>query len=118
VLLTEFDKLKRAYQEHQNEIHAKLVNIMGDVLTNYIKSLQEVRWDLPQEIAGPNEYIQGLVKQTVTLYKVLHKFLGSTTTEVCGILCNSDVPHSDHVCKSFCVANHVRGLCDDQPSTG
>ncbi|KAH9980859.1 Vps54-like protein-domain-containing protein [Lactifluus volemus] len=29
VILVEFDKLKRDYQEHQNEIHTKLIAIMG-----------------------------------------------------------------------------------------
>ena len=40
VMLIEFDKLKRDYQEHQNEIHAKLVAIMGDRLNTHIASLQ------------------------------------------------------------------------------
>ncbi|KAK0451106.1 Vps54-like protein-domain-containing protein [Armillaria borealis] len=40
VMLVEFDKLKRDYQEHQNEIHAKLIAIMGERLSAHIKSLQ------------------------------------------------------------------------------
>ncbi|KIJ35763.1 hypothetical protein M422DRAFT_212551, partial [Sphaerobolus stellatus SS14] len=40
VMLVEFDKLKRDYQEHQNEIHAKLVVIMGDRLNVHCRSLQ------------------------------------------------------------------------------
>lgn len=58
VMLVEFDKLKRVkplsrtiqsassqcsiqdYQEHQNEIHAKLIAIMGDRLSAHIKSLK------------------------------------------------------------------------------
>lgn len=40
VMLIEFDKLRRDYQEHQNEIHAKLVVIMGDRLTVHCRSLQ------------------------------------------------------------------------------
>ena len=46
VMLIEFDKLKRDYQEHQNEIHAKLIAIMGDRLTAHIRTLQ-VRFPLP-----------------------------------------------------------------------
>lgn len=46
VMLIEFDKLKRDYQEHQNEIHAKLIAIMGDRLTAHIRTLQ-VRFALP-----------------------------------------------------------------------
>lgn len=40
VMLVEFDKLKRDYQEHQNEIHSKLVAIMSDRLQVHCKSLQ------------------------------------------------------------------------------
>ncbi|KAF9447663.1 Vps54-domain-containing protein [Macrolepiota fuliginosa MF-IS2] len=40
VLLVDFDKLKRDYQVHQTEIHAKLISIMGDRLTAHIESLK------------------------------------------------------------------------------
>ena len=53
-MLTEFDKLKRVrqfspvevmlmmqdYQEHQNEIHAKLVAIMSDRLSVHVAALR------------------------------------------------------------------------------
>lgn len=57
-MLVEFDKLKRVrlgsrylksyrltarqkdFQEHQNEIHSKLVAIMGDRISAHVKSLQ------------------------------------------------------------------------------
>ncbi|CDO76445.1 hypothetical protein BN946_scf184781.g22 [Trametes cinnabarina] len=81
VMLIEFDKLKRDYQEHQNEIHAKLIAIMGDRLTAHIRSLQAVRWDLPKEGDGVNEYMEVLVKETVTLHKVLSRYLPSSIVE-------------------------------------
>jgi vacuolar protein sorting-associated protein 54 len=40
VMLIEFDKLKRDFQEHQNEIHAKLVAIMADRLAVHCASLK------------------------------------------------------------------------------
>lgn len=40
VMLTEFDKLKRDYQEHQNEIHSKLVAIMSDRLVVHSRTLE------------------------------------------------------------------------------
>lgn len=40
VMLIEFDKLKRDYQEHQNEIHAKLVAIMADRLAVHCGELR------------------------------------------------------------------------------
>jgi vacuolar protein sorting-associated protein 54 len=87
-LLPEFDKLKVAYQEHQNEIHAKLISIMGERLAFYCRSLSELQWDTPasqtdgQPPPSPNLYMQGLMKETVTLHKVLSKYLGPSTTEV------------------------------------
>jgi len=82
VMLVEFDKLKRDYQEHQNEIHAKLIAIMGERLSTHCKSLQEIRWDVPPPQQGPNAYAEQLVKETVTLHKVLSKYLGGGSTEV------------------------------------
>ncbi|TFY76653.1 hypothetical protein EWM64_g7359 [Hericium alpestre] len=80
VMLIEFDKLKRDYQEHQNEIHSKLIAIMGDRLTAHIKSLQQVKWDAPA--AKPvNDYMELLVKETTTLHKVLSRYLSNTVVE-------------------------------------
>ncbi|KAI0780435.1 Vps54-domain-containing protein [Trametes elegans] len=79
VMLIEFDKLKRDYQEHQNEIHAKLIAIMGDRLTAHIRSLQAVKWNVPKP--GVNEYMEVLVKETVTLHKVLSRYLPSSIVE-------------------------------------
>lgn len=81
-MLVEFDKLKRDYHEHQNEIHSKLVAIMGERLSVHCKSLQEIRWDIPPPQQGPSPYAEQLVKETVTLHKVLSKYLGGGTTEV------------------------------------
>ncbi|KAI9445991.1 Vps54-like protein-domain-containing protein [Lactarius indigo] len=81
VMLVEFDKLKRDYQEHQNEIHAKLVAIMGDRLSAHIKSLNAIKWDAPPAKAGANEYMELLVKETVTLHKVLSRYLASVVVE-------------------------------------
>jgi vacuolar protein sorting-associated protein 54 len=83
VMLIEFDKLKRDYQEHQNEIHAKLIAIMGDRLSVHIKSLNAIRWDAPPAKPGTNEYMELLVKETVTLHKVLSRYLASAVVEVC-----------------------------------
>ena len=82
VMLVEFDKLKRDYQEHQNEIHAKLIAIMGDRITAHIKSLNANKWDVPQAKPGVNDYMELLVKETVTLHKVLSRYLASAVVEV------------------------------------
>ena len=82
VMLVEFDKLKRDYQEHQNEIHAKLIAIMGDRLAAHIKSLNAIKWNAPPAKPGVNEYMELLVKETVTLHKVLSRYLANTVVEV------------------------------------
>ncbi|WWD16451.1 hypothetical protein CI109_100877 [Kwoniella shandongensis] len=81
VMLTEFDKLKRDYQEHQNEIHAKLVAIMSDRLAVHCGSLREIDWEATPEKDGPRAYAEMLVKETATLHKVLSKYLASSTVE-------------------------------------
>ena len=73
------------YQEHQNEIHAKLIAIMGDRLSAHMRSLQAVKWDVPKEGGGVNDYMELLVKETVTLHKVLSRYLSISVVEVCGL---------------------------------
>lgn len=79
VMLTEFDKLKGDYQEHQNEIHAKLVAIMADRLAVHVSELREIDWEAAPAKEGPHQYAQMLVKETATLHKVLSKYLSSNT---------------------------------------
>ncbi|KAK7037969.1 Vps54 domain-containing protein [Favolaschia claudopus] len=79
VMLVEFDKLKRDYQEHQNEIHAKLIAIMGDRLNAHIRTFQTVDWSVPREEV--NTYMSILVKETVTLHKVLSRHLSMAVVE-------------------------------------
>ncbi|KAG6837266.1 hypothetical protein H0H93_012271 [Arthromyces matolae] len=82
VMLVEFDKLKRDYQEHQNEIHSKLIAIMGDRLNAHIRTLQAVDWNIPKPGGGVNDYVEVLVKETVTLHKVLSRYLSVPVVEV------------------------------------
>ncbi|CAK5265084.1 unnamed protein product [Mycena citricolor] len=83
VMLIEFDKLKRDYQEHQYEIHAKLIAIMGDRLSTHIRAFQvktsAVDWTMPGE--GVNSYMSVLVKETTTLHKVLSRHLSAAVIE-------------------------------------
>ena len=99
-MLTEFDRLKRVgaashpirtslnhlsvqdYQEHQNEIHAKLIAIMGDRLAVHINSLQSIGWDTTPANSGINDYMEVLVKETVTLHKLLSRYLSVPIVEV------------------------------------
>lgn len=88
------------FQEHQNEIHSKLVAIMGDRISAHIKSLQVshtpriwdyeltkrqvVNWDVSKQGGdGVNDYMELLIKETVTLHKVLSRYLSAPIVEVC-----------------------------------
>lgn len=83
VILVEFDKLKRDCQEHQNEIHAKLVAIMGDRLAVHCNTLQDIDWEKPASNNGkPNTYMETLAKETGTLHKVLLKYLAGSALEI------------------------------------
>ncbi|KAM0792256.1 hypothetical protein ACM66B_004950 [Microbotryomycetes sp. NB124-2] len=79
VMLTEFDKLKRDYQEHQNEIHAKLVAIMGDRLQVHSRTLATIDWEQSDDKPGPNPWVEQLVKENVTLHRVLSRLLSPDT---------------------------------------
>jgi vacuolar protein sorting-associated protein 54 len=81
VMLVEFDKLKRDYQEHQNEIYSKLVSIMSDRLAVHCKALQAVDWT--QDIASPaNSYMEALTKETTTLHRVLSRYMPGEPLEL------------------------------------
>ncbi|KAG8743896.1 hypothetical protein FRC10_011186 [Ceratobasidium sp. 414] len=82
VMLIEFDKLKRDFQEHQNEIYAKLISIMGDRLAVHCKSLQDIDWAVPSPKHPPNNYMEVLVKETATLHKVLTRYLSAHASEL------------------------------------
>lgn len=82
VMLIEFDKLKRDFQEHQNEIYAKLISIMGDRLAVHCKSLQDIDWTIPSSKPPPNSYMEVLVKETATLHKVLTRYLSTHASEL------------------------------------
>ncbi|SNX83862.1 uncharacterized protein MEPE_02570 [Melanopsichium pennsylvanicum] len=92
VLLTEFDKLRRDFQEHQYEIHAKLVAIMSDRLTVHCRTLSTIDWNADKPTADgqggdeateaePNKYAADMVKETATLHKVLTKYLQAVVVE-------------------------------------
>ncbi|RVD87987.1 uncharacterized protein DFL_002187 [Arthrobotrys flagrans] len=76
-ILPEFDRLKRTFQEHQSEIHSKLISIMSDRLMAHVRNVrQNIDWDGPGGVEGKvSAYMETLVKETTTLNKVLSKHL-------------------------------------------
>ncbi|OXV09025.1 hypothetical protein Egran_03211 [Elaphomyces granulatus] len=74
-LMAEFDKVKRLYQEHQNGIHEKLVDIMGSRAAIHIAAMKKVDWDAEKDTTAVSLYMEALTKETGTLHRVLAKHL-------------------------------------------
>lgn len=74
-LATDFDKIKRATQEYQDEIHNKLISIMSDRARTHVVTMKKQNWD--EEWVGEEGkyYIDTLCRETGVLYKVLNKHL-------------------------------------------
>lgn len=81
-LMTEFDKVKRLYQEHQSGINDKLVDIMSGRATTHVNVMRKIDWDLPSIEQAISPYMETLVKETTTLHKVLSKHLPGTTVRM------------------------------------
>ncbi|KIW13519.1 hypothetical protein PV08_08707 [Exophiala spinifera] len=76
-IMTEFDKVKRLFQEHQSGIHEKLVDIMSGRAAMHVKSMKTIDWEeAAKNKATPvSPYMETLAKETGTLQKVLAKHL-------------------------------------------
>lgn len=76
-IMSDFDKVKRLFQEHQNSIHEKLVDIMNGRASMHVAAMKKIDWEqAAQNKAVPiSPYIEVLTKETATLQKVLVKHL-------------------------------------------
>ncbi|KAJ3343507.1 hypothetical protein HDU93_008166 [Gonapodya sp. JEL0774] len=87
-LLGDFDKKIKDLQDHQIQIHQKLVSIMNERLVVHRRILQNTNWDDWSSTPGsedsskPSNYMQALVKDLMTLHKVLSKYLQAETLKV------------------------------------
>lgn len=72
-LMGEFDKVRRLYQEHIENISEKLVEIMGGRAGVHVKAMKNIRCEDGAE--GVSAYMETLVKETSTLHRVLGKHL-------------------------------------------
>ncbi|KAL7925508.1 Vps54 domain-containing protein [Trichoderma austrokoningii] len=79
-LMGEFDKIRRLFQEHQDSIHQKLIEIMRGRATNHAKSIRGVTWDSDAS-EGSHSFIQKLAEETTTLHRVLTKYLPETSIQ-------------------------------------
>ncbi|KAL8752728.1 MAG: hypothetical protein Q9199_005544 [Rusavskia elegans] len=79
-LMVEFDKVRRLYQEHQYGVHDKFVEIMSGRASAHVSVMKKINWDAPvKDSQAVNPYMETLVKETLTLHKVLSKFLPEMT---------------------------------------
>lgn len=79
-LMIEFDKVRRLYQEHQYGVHDKFVEIMSGRAGAHVNGLRKINWDATgKDTQAVNQYMEILVKETLTLHKVLSKFLPEMT---------------------------------------
>jgi len=75
--MSEFDKVRRAYLEHQHSLYEKVVDIMSGRAATQAKIMKMVDWE--KDHKGVNTYMETLTKETSTLHKVLSKHLPSET---------------------------------------
>ncbi|KAK0635203.1 Vps54-like protein-domain-containing protein [Bombardia bombarda] len=80
-VMAEFDRVRRLYQEHQNSIYEKLVEIMSGRAVAASKKMKTVAWD-NQDGAGVHEYMETLAKETNRLHRTLIKQLPEGTVHM------------------------------------
>lgn len=69
---------------HQNSpgVEHQPLNFRHDVNSHFHGVQQAVDWTVPKPGGGVNDYIEILVKETVTLHKVLSRYLSTSVVEV------------------------------------
>ena len=81
-LMGEFDKVRRLYQEHQNSIYDKLVEIMSGRALVGSKKMKAVDWDSSNCDTAVNEYMETLTRETTMLHRNLTKHLPESTVRL------------------------------------
>ncbi|EAQ86482.1 hypothetical protein CHGG_07735 [Chaetomium globosum CBS 148.51] len=80
-VMGEFDKARRAFQEHQNNIYDKLIEIMSGRALAGTKKLKAISWDQESKPVV-NEYMETLAKETSILHRNLTKHLPEGTVRM------------------------------------
>jgi vacuolar protein sorting-associated protein 54 len=80
-LMTEFGKCRQELFEHQQLIYDKLLDIMSGRATAHAKTMKTINWEKDGK-DGVNAYMEALVKETNTLYKVMVKHLPEGTVKM------------------------------------
>lgn len=77
-LMSEFDKVRRTFQEHQDSIYQKMVDIMESRARTLAKKARETDW-AREGAEAPRKYVVDLATDTGRLYKALRKYLPGRT---------------------------------------
>jgi vacuolar protein sorting-associated protein 54 len=102
-LMGEFDKVRRLFQEHQNSIYEKLVDIMSGRAGTHVKAMKLIDWDSDGPGAGIHAYMETLAKETTTLHRVLNKHLPEGTVQM--IMVPVFASYKDHFGTEFRTAS-------------
>ncbi|POR38627.1 Vacuolar protein sorting-associated protein 54, partial [Tolypocladium paradoxum] len=78
--VVEFDEVKHLYQEHQNRMHDRLVQIMSRLAGSHVKALKNIDWDDGQKDVHP--YMATLAKDTKSLHRILTKTMPKETVRM------------------------------------
>ncbi|KAK3328427.1 Vps54-like protein-domain-containing protein [Cercophora scortea] len=78
-VMAEFDKVRRLYQEHQNSIYDKLVEIMSGRAQVGSKKMKATDWEAQGSGGQVHEYMETLAKETTRLHRNLIKQLPEST---------------------------------------
>lgn len=79
-VMADFDKVRRDFQEHQNIIYNKLVEIMTGRAVLASRKMRATNWDAGSPAA--HEYMETLAKETTTLHRNLTRQLPEGTVRM------------------------------------
>ncbi|KAI0802386.1 Vps54-like protein-domain-containing protein [Xylaria sp. FL0064] len=96
-IVVKFDKLKRLYQEHQNSIYDKLVEIMSRLAASHVKAMKDIDWDKGQKNVHP--YMATLAKDTTSLNRILTRTLPEGTVRM--VMTPVFISYKDQLGKAF-----------------
>ncbi|KAF2673331.1 Vps54-domain-containing protein [Microthyrium microscopicum] len=84
-LLLDFDRTRNLFQDHQTNIHEKLVEIMTVRAGNHVTTMRSIDMDADAGREGNSPHMEVLAKETAQLYRALAKHLPDhTVAEIMG----------------------------------
>lgn len=78
----EWEKYERLVREHQSGIRDKLVEIMVSRSSAHVKAMNAINFDSASSSDGTSPYMETLTKETLTLHRVLGRYLSSAEVGV------------------------------------